>query len=62
MDHLSLFSYPEGQIKARMKLAPGALAAGLSTGPLHSDEAAAEKRLLVEDLGQAGTSPSFWIG
>jgi hypothetical protein len=33
MDHLSFFSYPEGQIKARMKFTPGALAARLPTGP-----------------------------
>jgi hypothetical protein len=51
MDHLALLSHPEGQIKARMKLAPGAFATGLSTGPLHGDEAAAEKRLIVKDLG-----------
>jgi hypothetical protein len=62
MDHLSLFSYPEGQIKARMKLAPGTLAAGLPTGALHGDEAAAEEGLLVKDLGQAGSSPTFRIG
>jgi hypothetical protein len=51
MDHLSFFSYPQGQIKARMKLASGALAAGLSTGSLHGDEAAAEEGLIVKDLG-----------
>jgi hypothetical protein len=62
MDHLSLFSHPEGQIKARMKLAPGALAARLSTGALHGDEAAAEERLIMKDLGQAGPSPTLWIG
>jgi hypothetical protein len=62
MDHLSLFSHPEGQIKARMKLAPGALAAGLPTGALHGDEAAAEEGLLVKDLGEAGPSPTFRIG
>jgi hypothetical protein len=60
-DHLSLFSYSEGQIKARMKLAPGALAAGLPTGPLHGDEAAAEERLFVKDLGETGSSPTFRI-
>ena len=62
MDHLSLFSYPEGQIKARMKLASGALAAGLPTGPLHGDEAAAEEGLIVKDLGETGPSPTFRIG
>jgi hypothetical protein len=62
MDHLSLFSYPQGQIKAGMKLASGALAAGLPTTPLHSDEAAAEQGLLVKDLGETGSSPTFRIG
>jgi hypothetical protein len=62
MDHLSLFSYPEGQIKAWMKFAPGALAARLPTGPLHGDEAATEERLFMEDLGETGSSPTFWIG
>jgi hypothetical protein len=61
MDHLSLFSYSESQIKTRMKLAPGALAAGLPTGPLHGDEAATEERLFVKDLGEAGSSPTFLI-
>ncbi len=51
MDHLALLSHPEGQIKARVKLAPGAFATGLSTRPLHGDETAAEKRLIVKDLG-----------
>jgi hypothetical protein len=62
MDHLSLFSYPEGQVKARMKLASGALAARLSTGALHRDEAAAEEGLIVEDLGEAGAGAAFRIG
>ena len=62
MDHLSFFSYPEGQVKARMKLAPGALTAGLPTGPLHGDEAAADEGLLVKDLGETGSSPTFRIG
>jgi len=43
MDHLSLFSYSESQIKAWMKLAPGALAARLATGALHGHEATAEE-------------------
>jgi hypothetical protein len=51
MDHLSLFSYSESQIKTRMKLAPGALAAGLPTSPLHGNQAAAEEGLFVKDLG-----------
>jgi hypothetical protein len=62
MDHLSLFSHPKGQIKARMKLAPGALAAGLPTGPLHGNQAAAEEGLFVKDLGETGSSPTFRIG
>jgi hypothetical protein len=62
MDHLSLFSHPEGQIKARMKLAPGALAAGLPTGPLHGNQAAAEEGLFMKDLGETGSSPTFRIG
>jgi hypothetical protein len=62
MDHLSLFSYSQGQIKAGMKFAPGALADGLSTGALHRDEAAAEKGLFVKDLGETGSSPTFRIG
>jgi len=61
MDHLSPFSYPEGQIQARMKLAPGALAAGLATGALHGDEATAEEGLFVKDLGQTGAGPPFRI-
>jgi hypothetical protein len=44
-----------------MKLAPGALAAGLPTGPLHGDEAAAEERLFVKDLGETGSNPTFPI-
>ena len=62
MDHLSLFSDSQGQIKAGMKLASGALAAGLSTGALHGDEAAAEEGLFVKDLGETGPSPTFRIG
>ncbi len=62
MDHLSFFSHPEGQVKARMKLAPVALAAGLSAGSLHRDEAAQEKRLFMKDLGEAGASSPFRIG
>ncbi len=62
MNHLSLFSYPESQIKTGMKLASGALAAGLPTGPLHGHEAATEEGLFVKDLGEAGSSPTFRIG
>jgi hypothetical protein len=45
-----------------MKLASGALATGLSTSPLHGDEAAAEEGLFVKDLGETGPSPTFRIG
>jgi hypothetical protein len=62
MDHLSLFSYSESQIKTRMKFTPGALAAGLPTGALHGDQATAEERLFVKDLGETGSSPTFPIG
>jgi hypothetical protein len=62
MDHLSFSSYPEGQVKARMKLAPGALAARLSTGALHGDEAPTEEGLFMKDLSEPGAGPSFWIG
>jgi hypothetical protein len=61
MDHLSLPTYPEGKVKARMKLASGAFAARLTAGPLHGDEAATEEGLLVKELGEPGSSPSFWI-
>jgi hypothetical protein len=62
MDHLSLFSDSQGQIKTGMKLAPGALAAGLPTGALHRDEATAEERLFVKDLSETGPGPTFGIG
>ena len=62
MDHLPFFSYPESQIKAGMKLASGALAAGLPAGALHGDEAAAEEGLFVKDLGETGPGPTFWVG
>ena len=62
MDHLSFSAHPEGQVKAGMKFAPGALAAGFSADSFHRDEAAQEKGFLVKDLGEAGTSPPFGIG
>jgi hypothetical protein len=62
MDHLSLLSDPQGQIKAGMKLASGALAAGFSTGALHGDEAATEEGLIVKDLGETGPGPTFRVG
>jgi hypothetical protein len=62
MDHLSLSGHPESQVKAEMKLAPGALAARFSAGPLHRDEATEDKGLFVKDLGEAGASPPLRIG
>ncbi len=62
MNHLSLFTYSEGQIKAWMKLTAVTLAAGLSTGSLHRDEAAQHKGFFVKDLAEAGASPPFRIG
>jgi hypothetical protein len=61
MDHLSLPSCPEGKVKTWVKLASGAFAARLTTGPLHGDQAATEERLFVKDLREPGTGPSFWI-
>jgi hypothetical protein len=40
MDHLSLLSHPEGEIKAGMEFASRALATRLSTLPMHEDQAA----------------------
>jgi len=62
MDHLPFLSHPQGQIKARMKLASGALAAGLPTGALHRDEAATEEGLIMKDLGETGPGPTFRVG
>jgi hypothetical protein len=62
MDHLPFLPHAEGQIKAGMKIASGALAAGFSTGTLHGDEAAAEEGLIVKDLGETGPSPTFGVG
>jgi hypothetical protein len=45
-----------------MKIASGALAAGFSTGTPHGDEAAAEKGLIVKDLGETGSGPPFGVG
>jgi len=61
MDHLSLPSHPEGEIKTWMKLASGAFAAGLAAGSLHRDQTATEERLLVKNLGESGPSPPFWV-
>jgi len=61
MNHLSLPSDPQGKIKAWVKLATGTLAAGLAAGPLHGDEAATEEGLLVKDLGETGSRPSFEV-
>jgi hypothetical protein len=62
MDHLPFLPHAEGQIKAGMKIASGALAAGFSTGTLHGDEAAAEEGLIVKDLGETGSGPPFGVG
>jgi hypothetical protein len=61
MDHLSLASDPQGEVKAWVKLATGALATGLSAGPLHGDETATEEGVSMKDLGETGSSPSFGI-
>jgi hypothetical protein len=61
MDHLSLPTHPQGKVKTRVKLASGALAARLPTGPLHGDEAPTEEGLFVKELSETGTGPSFWI-
>jgi hypothetical protein len=44
-----------------VQLAPGAFAARLAADPVHGDEAAAQKGLLVEDLGKAGSDPPFGL-
>jgi hypothetical protein len=62
MDHLSFSPHPQGEIKARVKFALGTLAAGLSTSPLHANEAATQERVFVNNLGQAGAGSAFRIG
>jgi len=62
MDHLSFSSHPQGEVKAGVKLASGTLAARLSTGPLHGDQAATEERRLMDNLGEAGSGSAFRIG
>jgi hypothetical protein len=47
MDHLSLSRYTQRKVEARVKFASGALAAGLTAGTLHGDEATTEERLFV---------------
>jgi hypothetical protein len=61
MDHLSLSGHPESQVKAGMKLAPAAFAAGFSAGSLHRDETAEDKGFFVKDLREAGASPPLQI-
>jgi hypothetical protein len=61
MDHLSLPTHSEGKVKTWVKLASGALAARLTTNPLHGDQAATKEGLFVKDLGESRTGPSFWI-
>lgn len=53
MDHLSLPTHPQSKIKTWVKLASGALAARLTAGALHGDQAATEERLFVKDLGES---------
>jgi hypothetical protein len=61
MDHLSLLSHPEGEIKAGMEFASRALATRLSTLPMHRDQTATQERLFMKDLGETGTCFSFGI-
>jgi hypothetical protein len=62
MDHLSFFPHPQGEIEAGVKFPSGTLAAGLSTGPVHVDQAATEQRMFMNNLGEAGSGSAFWIG
>jgi hypothetical protein len=62
MDHLSFPPHPQGEIKAGVELASCTLAARLSTGPLHGDQAATEERVFMNDLSQAGAGTAFRIG
>jgi hypothetical protein len=61
MDHLSLLSHPDGEIKARVELASGALATRFSASPLHGDQTATQERLVVKDLHQTRSCFSFEI-
>jgi hypothetical protein len=62
VDHLSFPPHPQGEVKAGVKLASCALAAGLPTGPLHGDQAATKERVFVNKLSKAGTGTAFRIG
>jgi hypothetical protein len=50
MDHLALSSHPQGEIEARVEFATGAFTAGFTADAGHRDQAADEKRFLVEEL------------
>jgi len=62
MDHLSLFSHPEGQIKPGVEFPSAAFASGLATDPGHGDQRADEQGPLVEELGEAGAGLAFLDG
>jgi hypothetical protein len=55
MDHLALFSYPQGEIEAGVEFSLSAFAAGLAADPGHRDQGADEQGFLVDKLGQAGS-------
>jgi hypothetical protein len=42
MDHLALFSYPQGEIEARMEFSLNAFTSGLAANPRHRDQGADE--------------------
>jgi hypothetical protein len=62
MDHLSLGSHPEGQIKPGVEFSSAAFASGLATDSGHGDQRADEERLLVKELSQAGADLAFLGG
>jgi len=59
MDHLSLLSHLQGQIKPGVEFPSAASASGLATDSGHGDQRADEQGLLVEELGQARSGPAF---
>jgi hypothetical protein len=59
MDHLSLGSYPEGQIKPGVEFSSAAFASGLATDSGHGDQRAHEQGLFVKELGQTGSGLAF---
>jgi hypothetical protein len=42
MDHLALFSYPQGKIEAGMEFSLSTFTSGLATDPRHQDQGADE--------------------